>query len=413
MSARRVVVTGLGILSPVGNTVKEFWDSLVNGRSGIGRITYFDTAQYDCKIAGQLKNFNPDHYFNHKEKKRMDFFAQYAVAAATDAMKDAGIDMKTEDANRIGVLVGSGIGGLTVIEEQHTILLQKGPNRVSPFLIPMLIVNMAPGQISMILGCKGPNLCVATACATGNHAIGEALRIIQHGDADVMIAGGTEAPITPMGVSGFCALKALSRRNDEPARASRPFDLERDGFVMGEGAGVVILEELERAKKRGARIYCELVGYGITGDAYHMTAPAPDGEGAARCMQMSLKDAKISPDHVSYINAHGTSTEMNDKFETMAIKTVFGSHAKKVPVSSTKSMTGHLLGAAGGVEMAVLALAIKHDILPPTINYEFPDPDCDLDYVPNVARKVRVEVAMSNSLGFGGHNATLVARKMR
>lgn len=413
MSARRVVVTGLGVLSPVGNTVKEFWDSLVNGRSGIDRITYFDTTQYDCKIAGQLKNFNPDHYFNHKEKKRMDFFAQYAVAAATDAMKDAGIDMKKEDPNLVGVLVGSGIGGLTVIEEQHAILLQKGPNRVSPFLIPMLIVNMAPGQISMTLGCKGPNLCVATACATGNHSIGEAFRIIQHGDADVMIAGGTEAPVTPMGVSGFCALKALSRRNDEPARASRPFDMERDGFVMGEGAGVVILEELERAKKRGARIYCELVGYGITADAYHMTAPAPDGEGAARCMAMSLKDAKISPDHVSYINAHGTSTEMNDKFETMAIKTVFGSHAKKVPVSSTKSMTGHLLGAAGGVEMAAIALAIQQDILPPTINYEFPDPDCDLDYVPNVARKARVDVAMSNSLGFGGHNATLVARKMR
>lgn len=410
---RRVVVTGIGIVSPIGCDVKTFWDSLVNGKGGIGKITYFDTTQYDAKIAGQLKDFNPDKYINPKEKRRMDLFTHYAVAAAKDAVAHSGLDVQKEDLTRIGVLVGSGIGGITIIEEQHSVLLNKGPNRISPFFIPMLIVNMASGQISMQFGFKGPNLCVSTACATGNHAIGEAMRLIKYGDADVMIAGGTEAPVTPLGLSGFCALKALSTRNDDPARASRPFDKERDGFVMGEGAGIVVLEEYEHAKKRGAEILCELVGYGITSDAYHMTAPAPNGEGAARCMAMSLKDAKVSPDHVSYINAHGTSTEMNDKFETMAIKSVFGSHAAKVPVSSTKSMTGHMLGAAGGVEMAVIALAIKHDIIPPTINYEYPDPECDLDYVPNVARKAKVEVAMSNSLGFGGHNATLVARKIR
>ncbi len=411
--SRRVVVTGIGLKTPVGNNVDAFWNALLSGKSGIGMITGFDTTEYPTKIGGHVKDFDPTQYFNHKDLKRMDTFVRFAAAAADDCVKDAGIDLEKADRNRIGVLVGSGIGGITVIEEQHEKLLKGGPRRVSPFFIPMLIVNMAPGQISMNLGLKGPNLCVATACATGNHSIGEAARLIMYGDADAMVAGGTEAPLTPLGTSGFCALKALSTRNDQPQRASRPFDRERDGFVMGEGAGIVFLEELEYAKKRGARIYCELIGYGLTGDAYHMTAPSPNGEGAARCMQMSLKDAKINPEEVDYINAHGTSTEMNDKFETMAIKSVFKDHARKVMISSTKSMTGHMLGAAGGVEMAVIALALKHDIIPPTINYENPDPECDLDYTPNQAREAKVEVAISNSLGFGGHNSTLVARKFR
>ena len=411
--SRRVVVTGIGLKTPVGNSVDTFWNSLLSGKSGIGMITGFDTTEYPTKIGGHVKDFDPAQYFNYKDLKRMDTFVRFAAAAAEDCVKDAGIDLEKADRNRIGVLVGSGIGGITVIEEQHEKLLKGGPRRVSPFFIPMLIVNMAPGQISMNLGLKGPNLCVATACATGNHSIGEAARLIMYGDADAMVAGGTEAPLTPLGTSGFCALKALSTRNNEPQRASRPFDRERDGFVMGEGAGIVFLEELEYAKKRGARIYCELIGYGLTGDAYHMTAPSPNGEGAARCMQMSLKDAKINPEEVDYINAHGTSTEMNDKFETMAIKSVFKEHARKVMISSTKSMTGHMLGAAGGVEMAVIALSLKHDIIPPTINYENPDPECDLDYTPNQAREAKVEVAISNSLGFGGHNSTLVARKFR
>lgn len=411
MSERRVVVTGIGLKTPVGNDVDRFWEALVKGENGIGLINSFDTSEYPCKIGGHVKHFDPAEYFSHKELRRMDTFVRFAAAAAKDTLADSGIDLEKTDLNRFGVLVGSGIGGITIIEEQHTLLLEKGPKRVSPFLIPMLIVNMAPGMISMMYGLKGPNLCVATACATGNHSIGEAARLIKYGDADLMLSGGTEAPLTPLGTSGFCSLKALSLRNDEPQRASRPFDKERDGFVMGEGAGVVLLEELEHAKKRGAKIYCELTGYGLTGDAYHMTAPAPDGEGAARCMQMSLNDAKINPEDVDYINAHGTSTQMNDKFETMAIKSVFKDHAKKVAISSTKSMTGHLLGAAGGIEMAAIALALKNDLIPPTINYENPDPDCDLDYVPNQAREAKVNVAISNSLGFGGHNSTLVAKK--
>lgn len=411
--SRRVVVTGIGLKTPVGSNVDDFWNALITGQSGIGMIKSFDTTEYPTKIGGHVKGFDPSDYFNSKELKRMDTFVQFAAAAGEDCLKDSGMDLDKLDRNRIGVLVGSGIGGITIIEEQHKKLLKGGPKRVSPFFIPMLIVNMAPGQISMNLGLKGPNLCVATACATANHAIGEAARLIKYGDADAMVAGGTEAPLTPLGTSGFCALKALSTRNDEPQRASRPFDRERNGFVMGEGAGIVMLEELEHAKKRGARIYCELIGYGLTGDAYHMTAPAPDGEGAARCMKMSLDDAKVNPEDVSYINAHGTSTNMNDKYETAAVKTVFGDHARKVMISSTKSMTGHLLGAAGGIEMAAIALALEKDIVPPTINYENPDPECDLDYTPNQAKEAKVDVAVSNSLGFGGHNSTLVARKFK
>jgi len=413
MHSKRVVVTGLGLKTPVGNNIDDFWSSLLNGKSGISKITRFDTTDYTTKIGGELKDFDPSAYFSPKEIRRMDLFVQYATAASYDLIKDSGIDLEKVNKDRFGVLVGSGIGGITVIEEQAAVLVKKGPNRISPFFIPMLIVNMAPGQISMSLGLKGPNLCVATACATGNHAIGEAARLIKYGDADLMISGGSEAPLTPLGTGGFCALKALSTRNDEPEKASRPFDKERNGFVMGEGAGLVLLEELEHAKKRGAHIYCELTGYGLTADAYHMTAPSPDGEGAARCMQMSLNDAKINPEDVSYINAHGTSTLMNDKYETMAIKTVFKDYAKEVAISSTKSMTGHLLGAAGGIEMAVLALAIEKNMIPPTINYEHPDPECDLDYVPNTAREVKIDVAISNSLGFGGHNSTLVARKFK
>ncbi len=411
--SRRVVVTGIGLKTPVGNHVDEFWSSLINGKSGIGLIESFDTTEYNAKIGGHVKNFDPLEYVNAKELRRMDTFVRFSTAAAVDCVKDAGLDLDKVDRTRIGVLVGSGIGGITTIEQNHEKLLKGGPRKISPFFIPMLIVNMAPGQISMTLGLKGPNLCVATACATANHAIGEAARLIKYGDAEAMIAGGTEAPLTPLGTGGFCSAKALSLRNDEPQRASRPFDLNRDGFVMGEGAGVVMLEELEFAKKRGAHIYCELIGYGLTGDAYHMTSPAPDGEGAARCMKMSLDDAKVNPEDVDYINAHGTSTKMNDKFETMAIKTVFGDHARKVNISSTKSMTGHLLGAAGGIEMAAIALALEKNIIPPTINYETPDPECDLDYTPNTAREATVDVAVSNSLGFGGHNSTLVARKFK
>jgi 3-oxoacyl-[acyl-carrier-protein] synthase II len=343
----------------------------------------------------------------------MERFVQFGVVASKQAITDAGLDLSKEDCNRIGVLVGSGIGSLHIIEEQHKVLLEKGPSRITPFLIPMLIVNEAAGQISITFGIKGPNSCVATACASGSHAIGDAFKIIERGDADVMVTGGTESCITPMGVGGFCALKALSTRNDEPEKASRPFDRERDGFVMAEGAGIVILEELERAKKRNARIYAEIIGYGMSSDAYHMTAPDPAGDGAARAMKEALRDAQLSPEAVDYINAHGTSTKLNDKIETLAIKKALGSHAKKLMVSSTKSMTGHLLGAAGGVEFAACCLVIKEGVVPPTINYEYPDPECDLDYVPNTARKAKVEVAMSNSLGFGGHNATLVVKKFK
>lgn len=408
---RRIVVTGLGVISPIGNNLKDFWSSLLEGRSGTDTLTAFDSSKFDSHIAAEVKNFDPLSYINNKQLRRMDRFVQFGVATAKMAFDDSGLDVSKEDALRIGVFVGSGIGGLHTIEEQVEIYLTKGPSRLSPFLIPMLIVNMASGQISIMLGAKGPNSCVATACASGTHALGDAFKIIQRGDADIMIAGGTEGCITPLGFGGFCALKALSTRNNDPKHASRPFDRDRDGFVMGEGAGILIFEELEHAKARNANIHCEVVGYGLTGDAYHMTAPDPQGEGAAACMAMCVKDAGIKPEEVDYINAHGTSTQLNDAIETKAIKKVFGKHAYKLAVSSTKSMTGHLLGAAGGVEAAACAMAIKHDVLPPTINYENPDPECDLDYVPNKARKAKVNIAISNSLGFGGHNATIAFRK--
>ena len=412
MDSKRIVITGMGVVSPCGNNVKDFWKSLREGKSGIGPITNFDAAKYPSRIAGQVKNFDSS-CINKKDLKRMDKFVQYSIVATKEAFADAGIDLEKEDRDQIGVLVGSGIGGIETIEREHTTLLEKGPDRLSPFFIPMLIVNMAPGQISIQFGLRGPNISVATACATGTHAIGEAYRILRHDDAQVMVAGGTESAITPLGIGGFCAMRALSTRNDVPERASRPFDRDRDGFVMGEGAGIVVMEPLERARKRGAKIYAEVVGYGLSGDAYHMTSPTPGGEGAARCMAMALKNAKLNPQDISYINAHGTSTQMNDKFETSAIKSVFKDQAYKIPVSSTKSMTGHLLGAAGGIELIVCALAVQDDIVPPTINYENPDPDCDLDYVPNVARKLVVETAMSNSLGFGGHNTSIIVKKFK
>jgi 3-oxoacyl-[acyl-carrier-protein] synthase II len=413
---KRVVVTGLGVVSPIGNSVEAFWKSLLEGRSGVRRLACFDPTHFTSKIAAEVKDFDPSAYLSAKEMKRMDRFVQFAVVAAKQAMADARVDMSKEDPNRIGVIVGSGIGGLHTVEAEHRQYLslgpEKGPDRMSPFLIPMLIVNMATGQISITMGLKGPNSAVATACATGNHAIGDALRMIQRGDADMMVSGGSEAAITHMGFGGFCALKALSTAyNDCPEKACRPFDKNRDGFIMGEGSGVVVLEELEHALKRNARIYCEMVGYGCSGDAYHMTAPDPEGDGGVRCMAASIKDAGLKPEDIDYINAHGTSTLYNDRIETLAIKKVFGTHAKKLAISSTKSVMGHMLGAAGGAEMIVTALTIKEGIVPPTINYETPDPECDLDYVPNKPRSAKVKVAMSNALGFGGHNATIVARK--
>lgn len=408
---RRVVITGLGVISPVGNDVESFWRALISGKSGIGPSTSFDASRFDSKIAGEVKDFEPAKYMDAKEAKRMEKFAQFAVAAAKQAVADAGLDLTKEDTNRIGVIVGSGIGSLRIVEEQCKVYFEKGPSRFSPFMIPMLIVNEAAGHISITLGLKGPNSCVATACASGSHAIGDAFRIVSYGDADMMLAGGTESCVTALGVGGFCALKALSRRNDAPQKASRPFDKLRDGFVMAEGAGIVVLESLEHALKRNARIYAEITGYGMSADAYHMTAPDATGDGAMRAMQAALADGNFRPEEVDYINAHGTSTLLNDKIETLAIKKAFGSHAYKIAVNSTKSMTGHLLGAAGGVEFIVLCLSIYHSLLHPTINQEVPDPDCDLDYVPNVSRKMKVNLAMSNSLGFGGHNATLVAKK--
>ena len=416
LNKRRVVVTGLGTISPIGNSIEEFWKSLLEGKSGVKRLTCFDPTHFTSKIAAEVRNFDPSPYLSPKEQKRMDRFVQFAVCSAKIAMADSGIHLDKEDRNRIGVLIGSGIGGLHTVETEHkqyrALGHEKGPGRISPFLIPMLIVNMASGQTSITLGLKGPNSAVATACATGNHAIGDAFRLIQRGDADVMVCGGSEAATTHMGFGGFCALKALSTAyNDEPAKASRPFDKNRDGFVMGEGAGVIILEGAERAMKRNARIYCEIVGYGMSGDAYHMTAPDPGGDGGVRCMVATLKDAGLKPKDIDYINAHGTSTLYNDKIETAAIKKVFGDHAKKVAISSTKSVMGHLLGAAGGVELIVSALTIKEGIIPPTINYETPDPECDLDYVPNKPRRAKVNVVMSNALGFGGHNAALIVKK--
>lgn len=408
---RRVVVTGLGVISPVGNSVDEFWKSLIAGKSGVGRITQFDPAQHNSQIAGEVKGFDPSAYISAKDKRRMAKFVQYAVVAAHQAAADAQLNLGDEDPFQIGVLVGSGIGSLYTIQEQTKVLLEKGPSKISPFTIPMLIVNMASGQIAISLGARGPNSAVATACASGAHAIGDAFRIIQRGDAEAMITGGTESAVCETGVGAFCAMKALSTRNDQPERASRPFDQDRDGFIMAEGAGVVILEGLEHARKRNAHIYAEIAGYGMSGDAYHMTAPDPEAKGPVRAMSQALKDARLNLEQVSYINAHGTSTVLNDKVETLGIKKLFGDYAKKIPVSSTKSMTGHLLGAAGAVEFIACVLSIKNNIIAPTINYETPDPDCDLDYVPNRARQVQVDATLSNSLGFGGHNATLVIRR--
>jgi 3-oxoacyl-[acyl-carrier-protein] synthase II len=411
MNHRRVVITGMGITTPVGNDLDTFWSNLKNGVSGIRRIEGFDVSSYDCRIGGEVRGFDPKLYFkNPKDVRRTDRFAQLAMAAANMAMKDGGIDLAKVNHDRFGVIVSSGIGGLRTLQDQHDILVTKGPSRTSPFTIPMLISNMASGLISMEFGLRGPNLCIVTACATSNNAIGESWRMIKFGDADIFLAGGSEASIVPIGLAGFSAMKALSTRNDEPERASRPFDRDRDGFVMSEGAGVVVVEELEHAKARGAKIYCELAGYGLSADAYHMTAPPPQGQGAARAMQLALDHAELLPEQVDYINAHATSTGLGDISETYAIKSVFGPQSKSVSISATKSMTGHLLGGAGAIEMAICALAIRDSIIPPTINLENPDPECDLDYTANKARERKVRVALNNSFGFGGHNATLVAK---
>lgn len=409
--SRRVVVTGVGLVIPLGIGIDPVWAKVCEGVSGAGPITKFDVTYYETKIAAEVKGFRSEDYLDPKDIKKMDIFIHYALAATRIAMDDAGLEISGENADRIGVIIGTGLGGLSTIEKYHKVLLERGPQRVTPFFIPMLIANEASGQVAIEYGAKGPNLCVVTACATGAHSIGEAARCIQHDDADAIIAGGVEATITPLALAGFNAMKALSTRNAEPERASRPFDRDRDGFVMGEGGAVVILEELEHARARGAKIYAELIGYGYTGDAYHLAAPDPDGDGAARCMQMALRDAKLSPEAIDYINAHGTSTELNDITETVAIKRVFKDYAHKLPISSTKSMTGHLLGAAGSTEAVFSVLAIRDKIIPPTINYENPDPRCDLDYVPNAAREAEVKVVLSNAFGFGGTNATLIFKR--
>ncbi len=409
---RRVVVTGVGIVSPLGIGVEKNWTAITSGQSGLGLITRFDAADFSSQIAGEVKDFNAELYINKKEIKKMDLFIQYGLAAATMALSDSGLEITDANAERVGVLVGSGLGGLPAIEKYHKVMLERGYKKISPFFIPMLIINLAPGHISMKFGAKGPTLSSVSACATGTHSIGDAYHMIARGDADAMFAGGTESTITPLGVGGFNVMKALSTRNDDPQAASRPFEKNRDGFIMAEGAGILILEEYEAAKARGAEIYCEVAGYGMSGDAYHLTQPAPGGEGAARCMKMALNNAGLNPEDVDYINAHGTSTHFNDLYETMAIKTVLGEHAKKVMISSTKSMTGHGLGAAGGIEAAYLALVLQRGVVPPTINYDEPDPDCDLDYVPNEAREAACQVALSNSFGFGGTNATLAFRKI-
>ncbi len=411
MRGRRVVVTGLGLISPLGVGVEKSWGGLLQGRSGVRRITQFDASSFATKIAGEVDGFNPEDYIEPKEVKKMDRFIHFGVAASTMAIADSGLKIDKNNAARVGVYVGAGMGGLPAIEHYHKVMLEKGPRRITPFFIPMLIINLAAGQISIKFGAKGPNSAPATACATGSHAIGDAFKVIQRGDADAMIAGGTESVITSMGIGGFNAMKALSTRNDQPEKASRPFDRERDGFIMGEGAGIMIIEELEHALSRKARIYAEIVGYGLTGDAYHITSPAPGGEGAARCMSMALKDAGMDPSEIDYINAHGTSTKYGDELESAAIKTVFKEHAYKVAVSSTKSMTGHLLGAAGGVEAVICALTIRDGMIAPTINLDNPDPECDLDYVPHKARKTDVRAALSNSFGFGGTNACLLFKK--
>lgn len=412
MSKRRVVVTGLGVISPIGNTVETAWASLMAGRSGIGRITRFDASAFASQIAGEVKDFDVSAYLPAKEARRMDVFIHYGLAAAIDAFKDSGIEVNDANRERIGVNIGSGIGGLPMIEQTHKTYLAEGPRKISPFFIPSSIINMIAGHLSIHLGLQGPNLAMVTACTSGTHAIGESARLIERGDADVMLAGGSESTVCPLAIGGFGAARALSTRNDDPAAASRPWDKDRDGFVLGEGAGVMVLEEYEHAKARGARIYCEVIGYGKGADAYHMTAPTEDGSGAARCMQAALRDAGINPDQVDYINAHGTSTPLGDVAETRAVKATFGDHARKLMVSSTKSMTGHLLGAAGGVEAVFTALALAHNAVPPTINLHEPDPECDLDYVPNTARDARIEIALSNSFGFGGTNGTLILRRV-
>ena len=413
MTKRRVVVTGLGVISPVGSGIEKFWKSLIEGKSGIRPIAHFDPALFDCRICGDVLDYNPLDHFNSKEARHLSRFVQFAAVASREAVRNARLDLQKLDLDRVGVLIGSGIGSIDTLEHEHQKFLEKGPSRITPHFIPKIIINEAAGQVSIETGARGPVTCVATACSTATNAIGDAFRFIQYGDADVMIAGGTESATTVMGVGGFCALKALSRRNDAPEKASRPFDLHRDGFVMAEGAGIVILEALEHAKRRGAPILAEMIGYGPTSDAFHITAPESSGRGAAKAMELAIKDAGLMPKDISYINAHGTSTELNDKVETMAVKKVFGEYARKVPMSSTKSMTGHLLGAAGGVEFAAGVMTIRDSIIPPTINYETPDPECDLDYVPNTARKARVDVVMSNSLGFGGHNATVIVKKFQ
>ncbi|AKC65494.1 beta-ketoacyl-ACP synthase II [Bacillus altitudinis MN12] len=410
MDKKRVVVTGLGALTPLGNDVETTWKNAVAGVSGVGPITRVDSSEYTAKVAAELKDFNIEDYMEKKEARKMARFTQYAVVAAQKALDDSRLEITDENAPRVGVWVGSGIGGLETFEEQFEVYSNKGARRVSPFFVPMMIPDMATGQISIALGAKGVNSCTVTACATGTNSIGDAFKVIQRGDADAMITGGTEAPLTKMSFAGFCANKALST-NPDPDTASRPFDKNRDGFVMGEGAGIVVLEELEHALKRGATIYAEIVGYGSTGDAYHITAPAPNGEGGVRAMKEAIRDAGLTVEEIDYINAHGTSTPYNDKFETMAIKEVFGEHANQLAISSTKSMTGHLLGAAGGVEAIFSVLAIKDSVIPPTINLETPDEECDLDYVANEARSKEVQVALSNSLGFGGHNATIIFKK--
>ncbi len=410
MQTRRAVVTGMGVVSPLGCDLGIFWQRLCSGYNGIGPITRFDASKMATQIAAQVIEFEIDKFIPKKEQRRMDPFCHYAVAAAKLALADSGLVMANEDPTRAGCLVGSGIGGIAVLEEQHTVLTTRGPDRCSPFMIPMMIVNMASGLIAIDLGLKGPNFCVVSACASGAHSIGEGLRLIQRGEVDFVIAGGTEAAISPIGIAGFCSMKAMSTRNDAPAKASRPFDANRDGFVMGEGSGILVIEDYEHAKKRGARIYCELAGYGATCDASHITAPAPGGEGAARAISKAIADAGMNATDIDYVNAHGTSTPLNDKNETAAVKAALGEHARKVMVSSTKSMTGHLLGAAGGVESVICALALSKGVVPPTMNYETPDPECDLDYVPNQAREVKIRACLNNSLGFGGHNSSLLLK---
>ncbi|MBW1771526.1 MAG: beta-ketoacyl-ACP synthase II [Deltaproteobacteria bacterium] len=408
---RRVVITGLGMVTPLGIGVQKNWESVCAGVSGITEITKFDPSPYSCQIAGEVKDFRPEDFLDKQKIRRFDVFIHYAMAAARMAMEDSGLKVSSSNSHRVGCLTGSGLGGLTMLEHFHRILLEKGPRRVSPFFIPGMIANMAPGQIAIEFGAKGPNLSIETACAASCHAVGESFRYIHEGIADAMITGGSEVVVTPLALAGFCSMRALSTRNDAPQSASRPFDMDRDGFVMGEGAGILILEEMELALERGANIYAEVVGYGLSGDAYHVSAPDPEGEGAIHCMAMAIERAGLQPEDIDYINAHGTSTKLNDASETKAIKILFGEHASKLAVSSTKSMTGHLLGGAGGVEAIYMALTIENGIIPPTTNYETPDPECGLDYVPNVARKGKVNVAMSNSFGFGGTNASLVLKK--